>query len=46
MSPVVRRCLMLIAAASIVVLATGNPAQARCVTVGADGISNTVCDLP
>lgn len=46
MSAVIRRCLLLIAAASLALLATGHPAQARCVTVGADGISNTVCDLP
>ena len=40
------RRLLIAAAALLTVVGSADVAQARCVTVGADGISHTQCDLP
>jgi hypothetical protein len=46
MSTRLLRRLLVAAAALLALIGTSNPAQARCVTVGADGVSHTACDLP
>lgn len=37
---------LLVAAALLALVGSANVAEARCATVGLDGISHTQCDLP
>jgi hypothetical protein len=46
MSPHRRWKLVLIAAAALALIGITGSAQARCVTVGAGGVSHTQCDVP